>query len=79
MLTFIMDECPRAPVPKDGEKLLLSHRIDVIQIWSDTVYMLLLFLASSSVFHLSRPVSRYKPKSLFQMCFQQIILAAEAL
>ncbi|KAL6309160.1 hypothetical protein BKA93DRAFT_815041 [Sparassis latifolia] len=44
MLSCIVNECPRVPVERKRGELLLSHRIDVVQIWSDAVYMLPPFL-----------------------------------
>ncbi|TBU28926.1 hypothetical protein BD311DRAFT_777905 [Dichomitus squalens] len=50
MLRYILEECPRASVTRGAasrDEQLLSHRIDVVEIWSDSVYMLSPFLAPS--------------------------------
>ncbi|KAI0340687.1 hypothetical protein BDW22DRAFT_397589 [Trametopsis cervina] len=82
MLKFILDDCPRAPVPQDSkaaEDLLFSHRIDSTQIWSDTVYMLSPFLASAAVYYSRHPDPDFEPVELLRLSLRQIILAAKAL
>ncbi|THG98913.1 hypothetical protein EW026_g3358 [Hermanssonia centrifuga] len=84
MLTFIIDKCPRAQVPESStssKDALFSHKIDALQIWSDTVYMLSPFLASSSVFHAhpNRSSTRFGPQDLLEMSLRQIILASTIL
>jgi len=85
MLDFILKECPRAPVgPPDAvgqtNQLLLSHRVDVVEIWSDAVYMLPSFLAASAVYslrHDKTPIADVA--SHVRMSLEQIILASRAL
>jgi len=83
MLHYIMNECPRAVVNEvhvgNQKQLLLSHRIDGVQIWSDTVYMLPPFLVASAIFHLERIHPRYKSRDLLSLGLSQIVLASEVL
>ncbi|KAI0637265.1 hypothetical protein C8Q77DRAFT_558224 [Trametes polyzona] len=89
MLDYIMHTCPRAPVDVGSpeEHLLLSHRTDSVQIWSDSVYMLPPFLVSAAVYHalpLTHPLSKDlppppAPRTLLRMALQQIKLAAKYL
>lgn len=82
MLSYILDRCPRAPVSQDHTSpsdVLLSHRMDCVQIWSDAVYMLPPFLASAAVYYSRRPNPAYAPARLLSMSLRQIDLAAQAL
>ncbi|GJE86815.1 hypothetical protein PsYK624_028980 [Phanerochaete sordida] len=82
MLSYILDRCPRAPISPDRTDpadVLLSHRMDCIQIWSDAVYMLPPFLASAAVYYARRPHPAYDPTRLLTMALRQIDLAAQAL
>ncbi|KAL7283155.1 hypothetical protein ACG7TL_002581 [Trametes sanguinea] len=94
MLQYIVESCPRAPANADIDAsvatpsgLLLSHRTDAVQIWSDSVYMLPPFLASAAVFRTLLPSRThdikvsgdYAPQALMRMALQQIILAAQVL
>ncbi|KAH9901634.1 hypothetical protein C8Q73DRAFT_636191 [Cubamyces lactineus] len=90
MLRYIMESCPRAPVDPHGstppDQLLLSHRTDAVQIWSDSIYMLSPFLASAAAFR-TLPSSQthrldaasYAPHALMEKALRQIILAATVL
>ncbi len=97
MLRYIREDCPCAPVsnPEDSPDVpvgqdehlrLLSHRIDAVEIWSDSVYMLPPFLVSAAAFYSREPTLtptegswRYTPHELLRMGLQQIVLAAEVL
>ena len=82
MLDFVLKDCPRGPVGDDGNvppKELLSHRVDAVQIWSDTVYMLPPFLASSAVYYSQQPNDKYNVQELVHMTLDQIILASQVL
>ncbi|CAL1703960.1 unnamed protein product [Somion occarium] len=85
MLDYVLKTCPRAVVEQivnrnpSQDDLLLSHRIDALQIWSDTVYMLPPFLAAAAVYYTQHPNPQYDPPSLLRMAIQQVILAATAL
>ncbi|EKM55757.1 uncharacterized protein PHACADRAFT_256616 [Phanerochaete carnosa HHB-10118-sp] len=82
MLSYILDRCPRAPVSQDRSSpsdVLLSHRMDCVQIWSDAVYTLPPFLASAAVYYVRHPNPAYVPSRLLSMSLRQIDLAAQAL
>ncbi|KAI9056690.1 hypothetical protein FKP32DRAFT_1442076 [Trametes sanguinea] len=94
MLQYIIESCPRVPVnagvdPSNAppDHLLLSHRTDAVQIWSDSVYMLSPFLASAAVFRTLPPSKMhdikvsgdYAPRALMRTALQQIVLAAQVL
>ncbi|KAJ8462026.1 hypothetical protein ONZ51_g11163 [Trametes cubensis] len=89
MLRYIMESCPRAPLdsnePTSPDQLLLSHRTDAVQIWSDTVYMLSPFLASAATFRTLPPSYRpdtpasYDPHALMEKALRQVDLAATVL
>ncbi|KAI0332094.1 hypothetical protein GY45DRAFT_1321395 [Cubamyces sp. BRFM 1775] len=90
MLQYIMESCPRASLNQDGstspDELLLSHRTDAVQIWSDSIYMLSPFLASAAALRTlpssHRPgvsAAAYAPHVLMEMALRQITLAAAAL
>lgn len=83
MLRYVLNDCPRAVVGNKEDispsDLLLSHRTDCVQIWSDSVYMLPPFLASAAAFYSRRPSNNYNVSQLVRMSLDQIILAAEAL
>ncbi|TCD69070.1 hypothetical protein EIP91_008968 [Steccherinum ochraceum] len=84
MLRYILEDCPRAPVSTaeagPAETSLLSHRIDAVEIWSDTVYMLPPFLAASAVYAIrtqqGSPTDRL---SRVRLSLEQIVLASEVL
>ncbi|EMD38675.1 hypothetical protein CERSUDRAFT_73126 [Gelatoporia subvermispora B] len=85
MLEYVMEKCSRAPVNDSNEDIgsnwLLSHRIDTVQIWSDTVYMLPPFLVSASLYLLSleHVHTQYQSRRLLTMGLQQVMLAAKVL
>lgn len=82
MLDFILQDCPRAPKGQSQEpssREVLSHRIDSTQIWSDSVYMLPPFLASSAVYYSRQSCEGYDVQHLVAMTLDQILLAAEIL
>lgn len=82
MLSFILDSCPRAPVPQTShspEDLLLSHRVDSVQIWSDAVYMLPPFLASAAAHYAHHPDANHDSVDLLRRALQQVVLASEVL
>ncbi|KAK7693140.1 hypothetical protein QCA50_002706 [Cerrena zonata] len=86
MLDYVLIACPRAPIVENtfssqDDNLILSHRIDSVQIWSDTIYMLPPFLVSAAVYYSHHPESnsRYHPANLIRMSLKQIILAAQVL
>ncbi|OCH95282.1 hypothetical protein OBBRIDRAFT_816692 [Obba rivulosa] len=85
MLQYLVEKCPRAPIPgstgSDSNALLLSHRVDAVQIWSDTMYMLPPFLSSAALFHLNcgHTHAPYDPRRLLSMSLQQVTLAAKVL
>ncbi|KAI8998904.1 hypothetical protein BD414DRAFT_476385 [Trametes punicea] len=94
MLQYIVESCPRAPVDARitastacPDQLLLSHRTDAVQIWSDSIYMLSPFLTSAAVFRTLDTAhapgintqGRYAPSALMRIALQQIILAADVL
>ncbi|PIL23732.1 hypothetical protein GSI_13482 [Ganoderma sinense ZZ0214-1] len=95
MLLYLLEDCPRERLPQqfrcayaeEGEHLL-SHRIDAVEIWSDSVYMLPPFLASAAAFYAQHPDLsltstdrewKYTPRDLLRMALQQIVLAAAVL
>ena len=107
MLRYILEACPRSPVPQGSkspdvstgqdrpwDRHLLSHRIDAVEIWSDSVYMLPPFLVSAAAFYSREPSclvpSTLTPDStesswrctayeLLRMGLQQVVLAGEVL
>jgi unsaturated rhamnogalacturonyl hydrolase len=82
MLRYLVDNSPRAPVHPDRTSpanILLSHRTDCVQIWSDAVYMLPPFLASSAVYYLRNPEPLFDSARLLAMSLRQVILASQAL
>ncbi|KAM5531821.1 hypothetical protein V8D89_014520 [Ganoderma adspersum] len=104
MLRYILEACPRSPVPQGSEspdlgtgqdrpwdRHLLSHRIDAVEIWSDSVYMLPPFLVSAAAFYTREPNClaptltstegswRCTAYELLRMGLQQVVLTAQVL
>ncbi|KAI0822631.1 hypothetical protein BC628DRAFT_1412154 [Trametes gibbosa] len=88
MLAYVMNNCPRASVGLQPHDILLSHRTDSTEIWSDTVYMLPPFLAAAAAFRTVSPshpnlsvaaTNTYTPRELLEMALTQITLAADVL
>lgn len=82
MLHYILEQCPRAPVTPDSTSpsdILLSHRADCKQIWSDAVYMLPPFLMSAAIYYSPHLHPSFDASSLLSMSLRQIALAAKAL
>ena len=84
MLDYIWKQCPKASVgvadEEDSNRLLLSHRTDAVEIWSDTVYMLPSFLAAAAVHFVQIQILPMSDlSSHIRASLAQIVLAAKAL
>ena len=83
MLQYILNDCPkyfvRDPTSLGKKAYLFSHRVDAVQIWSDSVFMLPPFLASSAIFYSLHPDSQFDPPTLIRHALSQVILAREVL
>ena len=82
MLKYILECSPRASVSSEHstpDDILLSHRTDSVQIWSDTIYMLPPFLASAAVYYTCHTHPSFDLAKLLKLSLRQIVLAAQAL
>ncbi|KAL4249576.1 Six-hairpin glycosidase-like superfamily protein [Abortiporus biennis] len=85
MLRYTLEICPRAEYTigcsysSDDSRIILSHRTDGVEIWSDTLYMHPPFLASSFVYYLHHPDTHADPMRLLRMCLHQVVLPADIL